>query len=118
VRGSPSRTPPSPAPSPPRPASRCHPTLSAELKAHLAEPFFKTREPGRRAGLRLAAVYGIARQSGGCLAVESVNDPWVGRPAEFLAKPFTAGSLLARVRAVLDGPRGSAGAEPDRPQAE
>jgi CheY-like chemotaxis protein len=45
--------------------------MSDEVKAHLFEPFFTTKDEGRGSGLGLATSYGIVRQSGGHLCIES-----------------------------------------------
>ncbi len=44
--------------------------MDEDVKAHLFEPFYTTKEGGGQ-GLGLSAVYGIVKQSGGTLAVES-----------------------------------------------
>jgi len=44
--------------------------MDEEAKAHLFEPFYTTKE-GAGQGLGLSAVYGIVKQSGGTLVVES-----------------------------------------------
>jgi len=45
--------------------------MTDEVKAHVFEPFYTTKDVGRGSGLGLAQVHGFAQQSGGSVRIES-----------------------------------------------
>jgi PAS domain S-box-containing protein len=84
--------------------------IDGETREHIFEPFFSTRDAGT--GLGLATVYGIVRQSGGHIAVDSeagvgtsfaVFLPRVDEPLEAAATaPSRAGDLGTETVLVVE----------------
>jgi two-component system cell cycle sensor histidine kinase/response regulator CckA len=79
--------------------------MSAEVMAHVFEPFFTTKEAGKGTGLGLSTVYGIIKQSGGSIWIES--EP--GRSSTFYMVFPAAEAAAETAPAVLPRPEFSGG---------
>jgi PAS domain S-box-containing protein len=67
--------------------------MDTEVQEHIFEPFFTTKQPGKGTGLGLAIVYGVVKQSGGWVTVQS--NPREGTSFEI---------YIPRAEASVEGP--------------
>jgi PAS domain S-box-containing protein len=67
--------------------------MDAATLARACEPFFSTKGPGGGTGLGLATVFGVAREAGGCVTIQS--EPGAGTTVHVLLPAATAADIAA-----------------------
>jgi CheY-like chemotaxis protein len=77
--------------------------MDEAIRARIFEPFFTTKEEGKGTGLGLAIIYGIARQCGGDVLVESAP----GKGSTFSVYLPRLDAAQVELKAVVEPPKGA-----------